>query len=338
MPPILQSERRGAPTGGDAAVEALLDGRLAPEDTAAELRPAAQTIAALTAAPAPSELAGEQAARTAYRAGFGQPAPSLPPRRRHRRHRRAWLLRARLAAVAAAVLTLGGVAAAAYAGVLPAPMQTAAHDLLAAPAARPGLQPARPGHPAPSTIPAGRGSVGRGAHGLCTTYTELKAHGSIRREAAAFRNLAAAAGGPTRVTAYCAGDARPRKAPPSQKASRAAGKPPAMPAHIPPGHAGAAPATHPGHGPATHPAMAQPPTREASQPVTLTASQHFPGSAVPTFRGRRLPASLPARPWRPAPDPGRPVMNQQWPSLPEIGRHPLTSRASCCRCPSQQFL
>lgn len=150
MPNSPGSPRGGVPPVGDAAYEALLAGSLLPADADEGLRPLAEAVAALTVAPSARETAGEPAARAAYRAGF-----VLPPRsgRAGRRRRRvlASLLSAKLAA--AAVVTAGGLSAAAYADVLPAPVQNFAHHAMGAPAphvAGPAGRPATPAGPAPS--------------------------------------------------------------------------------------------------------------------------------------------------------------------------------------------
>jgi hypothetical protein len=148
------------------------------------------------------------------------------------------LLSAKLAA--AAVVTLGGLTAAAYAGVLPAPAQKLAHDTIAAPAAR----------PTPSATPVGPRAAGHAAYGLCTAYSHMKAHGSAGQKAVAFRNLAAAAGGRANVATYCAGvthpgTTHPGTTHPGTSASHPAGQPTKLPSR--------AHATHPAGPPATHP-------------------------------------------------------------------------------------
>ena len=309
---------RGARTDGDAAAEALLAGRLAAADDDAELRLAAEALAALTAPPARSELAAEPAARAAYRAWFGPSAPAQGAcRRRHTG--RGGLLRARLAVVAAAALTLGGVAAAAFAGVLPTPMQRVAHDVLAAPPARPGTRAERTRHPVHTAIPAGSAGPARGAHSLCATYARLKAHGSAQQEAVAFRHLAAAAGGPSGVTAYCAGLSHPGKVRPSAQASHPSGKSATIPAHIPPGQAGAGPAAHPSHGPAAHPSHGP-----AAHPSHGPAAHPSHGPAAHPSHG---PAAHPSHGPAARPGHGPPVPAMGRPPVPAIGRPP-TRRAS----------
>jgi hypothetical protein len=133
MPDFLWTARGDIPPAGDAAFEALLAGKLPPEDAADGLRPLADAIAALTMPPVPSEIVAEPGAREAYRAGFARPADTvvLP---RHRRPALASLIPVRLAA--ACLVLLGLLAAAAYSGVLPAPAQRFAHDAFGAPAPR----------------------------------------------------------------------------------------------------------------------------------------------------------------------------------------------------------
>ncbi len=235
--PIFPWPARGdVPPAGDPAYDALLTENMLPEDAAEGLRPVAEAIAALNAAPAASELAAEASALAVFRGAAGLAAePARSPRRRH--PLLTSLLSAKLAAAAAAAaVSLGGVAAAAYAGALPASMQKIAHDTLGAPAPHPS---ARPSHPA---TPPGPDAAGRAAHGLCTAYAHLKADGSARQKAVAFRKLATAAGGAANVAAYCARVARPGPAP--------SGKPTSRPK----------PATHRTGKPTRHPKPASRPT------------------------------------------------------------------------------
>ena len=140
MPIFLWSSRGDVPPVGDPAFDALLTGNLPPEDTADGLRPVAEAIAALNAVPATSELAAEASALTVFRAAGGSGASARP--RRRRRPLLTSLLSAKLAAALA--VALGGTAAAAYAGALPAPAQKLAHAAFGAPRrTRPRRQPGR---------------------------------------------------------------------------------------------------------------------------------------------------------------------------------------------------
>jgi hypothetical protein len=155
MPIFPWSSPGDVPPVGDPAFDALLAGHLRAEDTAEGLRPAAEAIAALNAAAAGSELAAEASARAVFRAA-GQPGQPVRSRRssRGRRPLVTALRSARLAVAAAAAVTLGGTAAAAYAGALPAAAQKVAHDILGAPAHR-GAYPARPSAPVARTAHSG---------------------------------------------------------------------------------------------------------------------------------------------------------------------------------------
>ena len=125
-----------------ASLAALLAGTGLPAGSFPELRPVADALAALKAGPASDELAGAAAALAAFRVG-------LPPHREPSRRRAVLspLLSARAAAIAvAAALSVGGVATAAYAGALPAPVQRVMHTVFGAPLpAHPGTHPGTPG-------------------------------------------------------------------------------------------------------------------------------------------------------------------------------------------------
>jgi hypothetical protein len=194
------------PVIDDASLAALLAGG---ESPAPELRPVAEALAALRAGPARDELAGEAVALAAFRDRIGAPSPAHPPAHRPGRRLLAALLSAR-AAVAAAALSLAGFATAAYAGVLPAPVQQLAHVTIGAPAVG-GAASARPHQPSGGSSPAGSA-----AYLLCTAWADAKAHGTSRQQAAAFGNLAAAAGGAANVSAYCAAARHPGASPSGQ--------------------------------------------------------------------------------------------------------------------------
>ena len=217
MPIFTWSARGDVPPVGDPAFDALLAGNLLAQDTAEGLRPVAEAIAALNGAPATSELAAEANALAVFRGAVGMSAEPARSRRR-RRPLLTSLISAKLAAIAAAsAVSLGSAAAAAYAGALPAPVQRLAHDTIGAPAAR---SDTRPAHPA---TPVGPDPTGHAAYGLCTAYAHLKAHGSAAQKAVAFRNLATAAGGAAKVTAYCAGVAHPGATPSDQPTTHPGG-------------------------------------------------------------------------------------------------------------------
>src|SRR5260370_387979 len=163
---------RGPPVG-DAALDALLARDGGPGETAAPLRPVADVLAALRAAPGRGELTGLDPVLAEFRGAGGAPAGWHRSRPRRPALRRALLSVKVAAAVAAAVL--GGGVAAAYAGVLPAALQLIAHHAIAAPAASaaPGPHQARR-----AGVPVGPDPAGPAAHGLCPAYAHAPAQGS----------------------------------------------------------------------------------------------------------------------------------------------------------------
>lgn len=196
------------------------------------------------------------------------------------------------AAVAAGVVSLGGLGAAAYAGALPDTAQDVAHHVIGAPATHPdkgsGHTPEQAG--APTSTPAGPDATGAAAFGLCTAYT----HAQSATASVAFQNLVTAAGGTDKVEAYCATIPRPGSA----AASHATGKPSAVPSHAV-GAPSAVPA-HPTGRPSTLPAhpTGQPstlPAHPTGPPSTLPAHPTGPPSSVPPHPTGQ-PSTLPAHP------------------------------------------
>ena len=228
------------------------------------------------------------------------------------------LLSAKLAAASlAAAVTLGGAAAAAYAGKLPAPVQKFAHDTIGAPRT-PGAQPAPPATPQPAVLP------GHSAYGLCTAYAHHKPHGSAARKTTAFRQLAAAAGGAAHIRAYCATVAHPGNPSPGAKSGHTTGKPSTHPSHAnPPTQQASTP----------RPRTPTPPTRRANPP----APDHRPprkaaaGACLPRAAALATPwpASdqgdsrdrAPRRAGGPDPDPGSPPPAHR----PRSRRQPMTA-------------
>jgi hypothetical protein len=104
------------------------------------------------------------------------------------------------------VAVSGGGIAAAYTGSLPTALQKLAHDAIAAPSvSQYRATPTPVGH----GQPAGPSATGRAGYGLCAAYQHAEEHGNASRRAVAFRNLASAAGGADKVTAYCASVQQP---------------------------------------------------------------------------------------------------------------------------------
>jgi hypothetical protein len=211
----------------DTSLSALLDQTFPPTDTLAGMQPVAEAMAALRAAPASDELAGEAAAMAEFRQRFGvSPQPSRT--RRRRPTLLTSLLSARAAAVAAvAAISLGGTAAAAFTGALPAPAQQLAHDIIGAPAASHAAHPSQPG------TPVGPNATGSAAFGLCNAWAHANSH--ARMQAVAFRNLVKAAHGKANVKAFCAAAQHPGTSasghpqPNGNASSHPTGKPSALP-------------------------------------------------------------------------------------------------------------
>jgi len=150
MPNIPQPQRQDEPVVTDADLAALLAGTT---DAAPGLRPVADVLAALTAEPTGMELAGEAGALAEFRRQAGAQVPAQRPRRSSG-------LRSRFgvkvgASVTAVAVVLGGGAVAAFANVLPAPIQRLAHEAIGAP-----IPPARHHSPSHSrTAAPGRSGV-----------------------------------------------------------------------------------------------------------------------------------------------------------------------------------
>jgi hypothetical protein len=279
MPNSTWPSRRDASLISDAALAALLAGAELPADAAPLLRPLAQTLAELTGQPAEDELDGEAQSLTAFRDHFGAPGRAGHAVRGHRPRLYLRPVPLRAAAVAT-ILGFGGLATAAYAGALPAGLQRLAHDIIGAPAA--GARPAAKPSPA---IPAATGQPG---YGLCTAWAHARAHGTRKQRAMAFSELAAAAGGPGNVSAYCAATAH-TAAPPSSRPAPIPSHHPSKPAGLPtPRNSGkptALPTPHGSGKPTVLPTprnsgkpTALPTPRNSGNPTTFPTPRH-PGSA-----------------------------------------------------------
>jgi hypothetical protein len=224
MPNFTWPSRRDVPLISDASLAALLAGAELPLGSAPQLRPLAEALAELAGRPAEDELDGEQDILTAFREFFGDPVPSGRMGRNRGPRPRYRSLPLKAAAAATTILGLGGLATAAYAGALPDGLQRLAHDVIGAPAARAG-----PATGPSAALPAATGQPG---HGLCAAWAHAKAHGTRKQRAAAFSELAAAAGGPGDVAAYCTAAARTAPAwssHPAATPSHNSGKPTALP-------------------------------------------------------------------------------------------------------------
>jgi len=215
----------------EETVERLLSGDLPSSQVPPGYAQVAALLAATTAEPTPEELAGRSGVLAELRAVTRPRRAGAHARRVARPPRRRW---AGLAAVAlVGALLTGGVAVAA-AGNLPAPVRDVARSILGG--AGGDLEPATPTRPDPraapdASSPASAGTVAgpkgplptgstvpgsspKGAgpvaepnrERLCKAYlaSQDKDHG-MKMDAAAFERLAEAAGGESRIPAYCKG-------------------------------------------------------------------------------------------------------------------------------------
>jgi hypothetical protein len=250
MPNFSWRARRDASGIQDADLSALLAGSKIPPDASAPLQHVADVMAALRVAPASDEAAGKAAALALFRQRVG--VSSHPIRSRRRRPTLiSSLLSAKAAAAAAiAVVGLGGVATAAFAGALPSSAQQFAHDTIGAPSPHASSSghannKADAGH---SGTPVGPNASGSAAFGLCTAYKNATQHGTAAKKAVAFRNLEKAAGGAANVASFCAAVSHPGTSatPPSGAASPHPSGPPSP-------HPSGPPSPHPSGPPSPHP-------------------------------------------------------------------------------------
>jgi hypothetical protein len=183
-----------APVADPDTVERLLAGRLNRSDVPPGYQGVARLLAAATAPAALEELAGEALLLAEFKAVVRSHPPTLVPRRATMLSKLASVKVA--AAVLAAVLSIGGVAAAAT-GLLPGQAEQAADR---------------------ATSTTGAGAAGRGVvgdatvadlgaaakQGLCQAWLAGQGADNGRRtDAPTLRALAVAAGGDDNVAAYC---------------------------------------------------------------------------------------------------------------------------------------
>jgi hypothetical protein len=206
-----------APAAADQdLLDRLLEGRLDPASAPPGYGGLARLLAAATAPATPQELAGKQAAMASFAAEMRSHPPTLSSRRTAVPRK---LLTIKAAAAAlVAVLSIGGVAAAAG-GLLPEQASPVADQALATTgvdAAAHGLGKAAAANlggaaDAGSAAGQGRGSAagpdatGAARAGLCRAWQaggQGADHGR-RMDAVAFQALAEAAGGADNIAVYC---------------------------------------------------------------------------------------------------------------------------------------
>ena len=243
MPEFPFPRRTSDQTVPGVALDRLLDGEFVTEQAMPAVEALADLLAAAAGPPSDRELSGQTAATAAFareRDAGRKPRPATAARRRSML---ATLLGTKLAAAAAAgALGFGGLAAAAYAGALPEPIQDFAHQTVGAPAASgdhadPGGQgSAHRNDPASehanteqSSGPVGPNATGAARFGLCTAFAAEKAeNGQVDTKSVAFRAVADAAGGADNIDEFCAG-----VTPPSNNAGTAGSASTHAPSSIP---------------------------------------------------------------------------------------------------------
>jgi hypothetical protein len=204
-----------APVADQDLLERLLDGRLDPADAPPRYGGLVRLLAAATAPATAEELSGEQAVLAEFAAVMRSHAPTLVPRRTAV-PRKVFTMKAAAAALVA-VLSIGGVAAAAT-GLLPdqaSPVADKAAATTAADAAAHGLGKAAAANLGRSANAGSADGLGResavgpdatGAAraGLCRAWETGQGgdHGR-RMDSVAFQALVDAAGGADKVAAYC---------------------------------------------------------------------------------------------------------------------------------------
>jgi hypothetical protein len=231
MPRSLTDPDADPLTLDEDTVERLLTGALPPSQVPPGYAQVAALLAATTAAPTPEELADQSEVLAELRAVTRPRRGGAHTRRVARPPRRRW---AGLAAVAlVGALVTGGVAVAAT-GNLPTPVRNVARSILGGAGGAEG--PATPTRPDPQAapdasspasagtaagpqgpLPTGSTVPGSGPKGagpvvepdrerLCQAYlaSQDKDHGK-KMDATPFERLAEAAGGESRIPAYCDG-------------------------------------------------------------------------------------------------------------------------------------
>jgi hypothetical protein len=203
-----------SPADGQNILDRLLEGRLDPVSAPPGYGGLARLLAAATAPAAPQEWASEQLARASFAAEMRSHPPILVPRRTAVPSK-VFTMKAAAAALVA-VLSIGGVAAAAS-GLLPGQASPVADQAPAttADAAAHGLDKAATANlggaaQTGSTNGQGRASAvgpdasGTARAGLCRAWQAGQGadHGS-RMDAVAFQALVEAAGAADHIAAYC---------------------------------------------------------------------------------------------------------------------------------------
>lgn len=195
MPKTPVPDRAGAELD-EQLLDAILSGQHLPAEAPEQAHVIAEMLASLAGPADPGDLTAESAVRSAFArvvpqaarpgpAGVTQPArhraAEAPAPRRRQSSWRPARLSARLAAALSVVVIMLGGTVAAYAGVLPGPIQNLAHRIVGAPAA----------HKGPTS------------QALCVAYVRAEDRHDAQALAGAFDRLAQAAGGASHVVEFC---------------------------------------------------------------------------------------------------------------------------------------
>lgn len=253
--------------GEDRWVDDVLDtarrGSLDPADAAL-----AEVLASLTADATEDDLVGFDTAVAAFVAGHSDGTSATAPAVAAGMAGVPWLRRRLMAvpvaamAAAGAVVLAGGMAAAAYTGTLPAPLQDLAHRTIGAPAAHPSpsetvgeapndrpstldassapstTAPGERSTPTTATAAPGPDASGPAALGLCQAFL----HGGLKPGSTAYHELEIAAGSQS-ITTYCGGVVQPN--PTTSSSTSTHPTHPSHPIHTPPLPRSSAPSTTP---------------------------------------------------------------------------------------------
>jgi hypothetical protein len=226
MPEFPFPRRAGDQPVPGVALDRLLDGDFATERTTPDVEALADLLSAAAGPPSDRELAGQTAAIAAFARERDVGSHRRQATVARRRSMLATLLGTKLAAAAAAgAIGFGGLAAAAYAGALPEPIQDFAHQTVGAPSASsdhsdPGNQGSAHRHSeasehantGQSSQAVGPDATGSASYGLCTAFAEERAeNGKVDTKSVAYQALVKAAGGADNIDEFCAGVAAPRE-------------------------------------------------------------------------------------------------------------------------------
>jgi hypothetical protein len=219
MPEFPFPRRTGDQTVPGLRLDRLLDGAFITERATPEVEALADLLSAAAGPPSDRELAGQKAAIAAFARERDAGRHRRPTTAARRRSMLATILGTKLAAAAAAgAIGFGGLAAAAYAGALPEPIQDFAHQTVGAPAASsdhsdPGNQgsahrrseASEHANTGQSSQPVGPDATGSANYGLCTAFAEEQAeNGRVDTSSVAYRALLDAAGGADNIDEFCA--------------------------------------------------------------------------------------------------------------------------------------